>query len=232
MPLVPWKRTAHLQPTAPWQRTLYLLWAGQFCLLAGVSLIAPFLPLYLEELGVKDPRNQAIWSGVIFSAYYAVGAVFQPIWGHLADRYGRKAMAVRAALAGPRLGRAGDRYGFSKIMGWCLGAAAVIYLLQGLVTSAPQLAALRFTLGLAIGGIIPAANAQIARMLPPERRGRAFGLTMSANFWGSLVGPLIGSVTAFTFNSFRAVFPITALLMLASLAWLWLHDREADGANR
>jgi DHA1 family multidrug resistance protein-like MFS transporter len=71
-----------------------------------------------------------------------------------------------------------------------------------------------------VGGIVPAANAVIAQTVPMERRGRSFGWNLSANFWGNVVGPLTGGVVASAFHSQRAVFPITAVIMLANLLWL------------
>lgn len=398
----------------PWRRTLYVLWTGQFLTLAGMSLIAPFLPLYLGELGVREPAAQALWSGAIFAITYVMGAIFQPIWGDLGDRHGRKRMGLRSAfgmsvifagyalapapwvlfllralqgamvgytvaatammseqapadkqgyalgilqtgwvagtvcgpllggflvhvvgayrpvflittvtsglagilmwafvqeaprpaaaaqrqrrvkepsllrgnpvlfamifvafmttfaamtieptlalyletlavpagylelyagvvfaatgvasfLASPRLGHLGDQVGHRKVLTICLGSAAVIYLAQGFVTAAWQLAALRFALGLAVAGVVPAAQAMIGRVVPANRRGRGFGYTLSANFYGNFMGPLVGSGVAAGFHSLRAIFPVTAGLMLINLIWLLVkvpaRQPEAD----
>ncbi|EMG6526453.1 multidrug transporter subunit MdtG, partial [Providencia rettgeri] len=39
--------------TEYWKRNLYVVWFGCFLTGAAFSLIMPFLPLYIEELGVK-----------------------------------------------------------------------------------------------------------------------------------------------------------------------------------
>jgi hypothetical protein len=55
----------------------------------GLSMVVPFLPLYLRELGVHGDEAVKIWSGLIFAAPFMIGAFLQPIWGVLGDRYGR-----------------------------------------------------------------------------------------------------------------------------------------------
>jgi MFS family permease len=64
----------------------------------GMSQIAPVLPLYITELGVSDPSMINQLSGLAFGITFVVSAVFSPIWGGAADRYGRKPMLLRASL--------------------------------------------------------------------------------------------------------------------------------------
>ena len=82
-----------------WKKNLYSLWIAQFTAAVGLSMVIPFLPLYLKELGVTDPDTVKIWSGVLFSAPFMVSAFLQPFWGVMSDRYGRKPMVVRAMIA-------------------------------------------------------------------------------------------------------------------------------------
>ncbi|MBI5968743.1 MAG: MFS transporter, partial [Deltaproteobacteria bacterium] len=46
-----------------WKRNLYSLWATEFLAALGMSLILPFLPFYIRELGVKDLPEVKRWSG-------------------------------------------------------------------------------------------------------------------------------------------------------------------------
>lgn len=50
-----------------WKRNLYIVWFGCFLTGAGFSLIMPFLPLYVEELGITDHEELNLWTGVAFS---------------------------------------------------------------------------------------------------------------------------------------------------------------------
>lgn len=81
-----------------WRKNLYSLWFAQLIAMIGLSLIIPFLPLYLREIGVTGREAVKIWSGLIFSAPFMVSAFLQPLWGMLGDRRGRKPMVVRAML--------------------------------------------------------------------------------------------------------------------------------------
>src|SRR4030042_3419870 len=81
-----------------WQKNLYSLCFAQLISAVGLSLVIPFLPLYVRELGVTGEEAVKIWSGLIFSAPFLVSAFLQPLWGILGDRHGRKPMVVRAML--------------------------------------------------------------------------------------------------------------------------------------
>ncbi|HYF92382.1 MAG TPA: MFS transporter [Symbiobacteriaceae bacterium] len=161
--------------------------------------VEPTLTLFLQSLHVPEGSLE-LHAGVVFAA-----------------------TGLASFLAAPWLGKLGDSYGHRLILSWSLAGATAVYFLQGLVTAPWHLAVLRFLLGLGVRGIVPAANAVIAQMIPAQRRGRGFGWTLSANFWGNVVGPLTGSVIASSFDSQRAVFPVTALIMLLNLGWLLLR---------
>src|SRR5260370_32467684 len=81
-----------------WQRNIYAIWSAQFLAMIGLTLIAPFLPLYLQLLGVKSVEDVERWSGLVFAAPFAVQALAAPIWGVAGDRYGRKLMVLRAMV--------------------------------------------------------------------------------------------------------------------------------------
>ena len=85
---------------ASWQRTLVVVWIAEFVSLIGFAMVMPFLPFYVEELGVTDPDQVKFWAGLIVSAQAVTMAIFAPIWGSVADRYGRKLMLERALFGG------------------------------------------------------------------------------------------------------------------------------------
>ena len=66
--------------------------------MAAMTMIVPFLPLYLQELGVTDPGQISIWSGVIFGVNFLTAFLFAPLWGKIADRQGRKLMVLRSGF--------------------------------------------------------------------------------------------------------------------------------------
>src|SRR5438128_968850 len=86
---------ADVQADFRWRRSLYILIAAQFVATVAISEAIPFLPLYLQELGVRDPGENALWTGLLNSGTTLVMAMASPVWGGIADRFGRKMMATR-----------------------------------------------------------------------------------------------------------------------------------------
>ncbi|MCL6547625.1 MAG: MFS transporter [Alicyclobacillus sp.] len=192
-----------------WKRTLLILWISTFLAVSGTSLIIPFLPLFVQELGVHHIGAVEQWSGWIFSAQMLTAAIFQPIWGGVADRYGRKPMLLRAGLG----------------MG-------VMTILMGFVTAPWQLLVLRFVNGVFAGFISMSISLQ-ASVTPREYSGRALGTLQTGQVAGTLIGPLIGGGLAEAVG-FREVFILTGiLLLLASLiVWLFVHEHRPDTPSR
>lgn len=191
-------------PSGPssWQRTLVVVWIAEFIALIGFAMVMPFLPFYVQELGVSDPDQVKFWSGIIVGAQAITMAIFAPIWGSLADRYGRKLMLERATFG-----------------------AAVLMTLMAFVNSPQQLLALRLLQG-CLTGTVPAATALVAGIVPRERTGAALGWLQMGVFAGISVGPLLGGVVADTFD-YRTSFLITgACLFVAGLGiFLFVHER-------
>src|SRR5689334_4948033 len=81
-----------------WRRNLVICVFGSFTTLVSLSMLLPFLPLYVQQLGVTSTSAVVQWSGVAFGVTFLGTAVTAPLWGQLADRYGRKPMLIRAAV--------------------------------------------------------------------------------------------------------------------------------------
>jgi DHA1 family multidrug resistance protein-like MFS transporter len=173
-----------------WQKNLYSLWFAQLIAAMGLSMIIPFLPFYLRELGVTGGEAVKIWSGLIFSAPFMVSAFLQPVWGILGDRRGRKPMVVRAMLG-----------------------LALANFLMGFAQSAPQLLILRFFQG-SLAGFVAPSLALMASCTPKEKTGQALGTLQSALVTGMIVGPLLGGVLAH-FMGYRPIFFWTAFFCLS-----------------
>src|SRR5256885_14844173 len=82
----------------PWKRNLIVCVLGSFTTIVGMTLLLPFLPLYVEQLGVTNHAAIVQWSGVAYGAAFLTAAMFAPLWGRLGDQYGRKLMLIRASL--------------------------------------------------------------------------------------------------------------------------------------
>ena len=88
-----------LMPTDSWKKTLYAVLAGELLCIAGFSTSGPILPFFLGDLGVSDPLQLKLYVGLIQSLPAISLAVMAPIWGSLADSYGRKPMLVGDTIA-------------------------------------------------------------------------------------------------------------------------------------
>lgn len=193
-----------------WQRTLWIMFVAQVCSTIGFASIFPFLPLYVADLGSSTGLSIEFWAGMVFSGQAIAMAIASPIWGAVADRYGRKLMVERAMFGG-----------------------TIFILLMAFVTSAEQLVFLRILQG-AVTGTISAANALVAAIAPRERMGYAMGV-LQVGFWlGIAIGPIIGGVLADAFG-YRPAFIVTAvLLFIAGLIVFFFikEDRKPDAASR
>jgi MFS family permease len=185
----------------PWQKNLYAVWIGQFLALMGANLVFPFIPFFIEDLGVEDASQQALWTGVSSAATGAMLFISSPFWGSLADRFGRKPMLMRAYVG-----------------------AMVTITLQAAVQSLWQLVALRALQGLFVG-TIPAATALVAAGTPPKRVAYALGLVQMAVFTSQTVGPVVGGFMAEAFG-FRLTFALGGLMYVVSLVLCFFFVHE------
>lgn len=185
-----------------WERTLYIMVAAQVLSALAFSNIFPFLPLYIRELGTSTGLSIELLAGLVYSGQAFSMMIFSPIWGTVADRYGRKLMLERALFGG-----------------------AVLLFLMGYVQSAEQLVILRVLQG-AITGTISASNALIAAIAPRQRVGYAMGLLQVGMWAGFGLGPLTGGILADAFG-YRAAFLVTGVMLgLAGLLiFFFVHEK-------
>ena len=159
-----------------WKVVLALLTCNVLFMSASYTMIIPFLPMYLtNELGVDD-TSVSLWAGLSFSVTFFVSAVMAPIWGRIADRKGKRLMAMRASLL-----------------------IAISYLLGGIVTSPEQLIIVRVFQGFA-SGLWPMDLAIMTLYAPQERLGFSLGIMQGTLTAGGVVGPLLGGVLAELFG--------------------------------
>src|SRR3712207_1039523 len=83
----------------PWQRSRLALVTTVAACFLGLEFSSSFMPLYIRYLGVQDVGEAALWSGLVVGVAPLAAALMAPVWGAMADRYGRKQMVVRAMVA-------------------------------------------------------------------------------------------------------------------------------------
>ena len=185
-----------------WRRNLIVCVFGSFTTIVAMTLLLPFLPLYVEELGVKSHAAIVQWSGVAYGATFLSAALTAPLWGRLGDRYGRKLMLIRASLG-----------------------MAVAMSLIGMAHNVWQLVALRLLAGL-LGGYASGSTVLVATQTPKSRCGWALGVLSSGIMAGNLAGPLIGGSLPPLIGVRATFFAAGALIFVAFLATAFLLKED------
>jgi MFS family permease len=185
-----------------WRRNLFVCVFGAFTTIVAMTLLLPFLPLYVEQLGVHDHAAIVQWSGVAFGATFFSAALVAPLWGRLSDLYGRKPMLIRASLG-----------------------MAVAMSLIGMANNVWQLVGLRLLAGL-LGGFASGSMVLVATQTPRDRVGWALGTMSSGIMAGNLVGPLVGGLLPPLIGIRQTFLAAGAAIFVAFLATLFLIREE------
>jgi DHA1 family multidrug resistance protein-like MFS transporter len=184
-----------------WKKNLFWVWMAQFLSLAGFNSILPFVPFYIEKLGVHDHQMQKFYVAAFATIGNISFCLFSPLWGMLADKYGRRLMMLRANIG-----------------------SAIILPLMAFVPGIAWLLILRFAAG-AFAGTITAAQTLISGNTPMEKRGFAIGTVISAMYCGAVIGAFTGGVIADKFG-FTALFLSCGLLQLGAALIVYFFVEE------
>jgi EmrB/QacA subfamily drug resistance transporter len=129
------------------------------------SIVATALPRIVADLG-----GMAHLSWVV-TAYVLASTATMPLYGKLADQYGRRPMIFAAMAA------------------FLLGSA-----LCGLAQDMTQLIVFRALQGIGAGGFLPLAQIIIADIIPPAERAKRMGMVPVVYAATSLLGPVLGGL--------------------------------------
>jgi MFS transporter, DHA1 family, multidrug resistance protein len=184
-----------------WKRNLLVLWIGVFFTSASFSMVIPFLPIFLPQIGVHE--HIEMWSGLLFSAAFFAGAVASPFWGKVADRYGRKPMIIRAGIF-----------------------LFLIYTLTAFVTNPYQLLVLRISQGL-LTGFIPGAIALIGTNTPNDKVGYALSMISTASASGGIIGPLLGGMVSHLVGNRPAFASAGIIVFISTLLIIFFVKEES-----
>ncbi len=193
-----------------WKTNLLFIWLCQILTMAGFSSALPFIPIYIrDKWSITNEQTLGLW----MSAFYFFGmlsfCVSTPIWGILADRYGRKLMLLRACYV--------DALLFPCFI---LAPNPVILIVIRFITSA-------FT------GTISAAQTLIVTTTPEEHHGFALGTLSSAVWSGNLIGVALGGLVVNKFG-FICAFLVCGGLYLAGglIAQFFVHENFVPAVRK
>jgi DHA1 family multidrug resistance protein-like MFS transporter len=199
-----------MSPDAHWRRNLFAITGACFIGFTGFTLVMPFLPLYLNQLGLTDVGEIAFWSGISLGITPAITAFLSPLWGKLSDRYGRKIMVERSLI--------------------CFVITMVVF---AYVTKPWHVFAIRAFQGLFAGyGALGLAMA--AESAPPGKMASAIGMVQTAQRLGPALGPVIGGVLAQLVGLRNAFFFASAFYAIGLLLVFFMYHEPktpAEGAS-
>lgn len=185
-----------------WRRNLFVCVGGSFTTIVAMTMLVPYLPIFVEQLGVHDRASVLRWSGIAYSATFFTAALTAPLWGALGDRFGRKSMLIRASL------------GMAIVMS-CIGLAQNVW----------QLVGLRLLTGL-LGGYASGSTILVAAQTPKERSAWALGILSGGVMAGNIVGPLFGGFAPELVGVRTTFFVAGGLIFLAFIATTTLLHEE------
>ncbi len=183
-----------------WRKNIYMLAVCNSFTASSYTMIVPFLPLYLLELGA-DESEVTIYSGFVYAVTFLIASVMAPVWGKMADVRGKKVMGMRAIVM-----------------------LAGTYLFGGFVTSPEGLFVMRIIQGFA-NGFMPMAMTMGSCFSPRTEIGYGLGIIHSGLTVGTVIGPLIGGLVAY-WVGMRNSFYVAggALVFLSFLYWFVLDE--------
>jgi len=190
-----------------WKKNFYAIFAGEVLALIGFSTSIPIIPFFIRDMGVTDQSALNIWVGACATSTAVAMFVFAPLWGQMADTFGKRPMLLRAMLGG-----------------------AVITGLMGFANSPWQVLVLRGAQG-ALTGTVAAATVLVATISPRERIGFTLGMLQTGVYMGSSFGPALGGVLSDVFGH-RVTFFVTSVLLFAAAFIVLKFVREEPTRTR
>ena len=171
------------------KRNFIIIWIANVLVAGTMTMIMPFLSLYIETFGDHSDAYVQKWSGLIFGATFVTAFIMSPVWGRVADKYGFKPILL--------------------VNGF--GIATSVFLM-GFVNSVETFFILRLLNGV-VSGFIPTSLAFISSQTAKKEAGKMLGTLQMGSVTGTLFGPLLGGLMADAFG-FQYTFIITSISII------------------
>ena len=174
-----------------WKRNFYTLWCAELFAIIGFHAVQPFLAYYIQEFDVENLEEALLWSGYMGSVAGFAMALSAPIWGAVADRFGRKSMVVRSMVGG--------------------GLTVFFMAYADTVT---ELLIARMLQG-ALAGTVTACITMVSTTTPKQHLGYAMGMMQGAFLLGAALGPLAGGPFIEAYG-YQAIFLVSGAMVVAA----------------
>ncbi|WP_342528767.1 MFS transporter [Chryseomicrobium sp. FSL W7-1435] len=183
------------------KKNFQIMWGTNFLVASTMTMIMPFLALYIDTFGEFSDAYVQKWSGLVFAATFVTAFLMSPIWGRIADKYGYKPILVLNGFG-----------------------IALSVLLMGFVQSVEAFFVLRLFMGV-VTGFIPTSLAFISSQTPKEVAGKTLGTLQMGSVAGTLFGPVLGGLLADTFGfSYTFIIAAVAVTLSALIVLLFLRE--------
>ncbi|HYV19394.1 MAG TPA: MFS transporter [Verrucomicrobiae bacterium] len=194
-------------PRETWRRNQLAVNIAAAMIFLGFTLVTPFLPFYIESIGVKGEARIALWSGFLLTVSPFLAAILGPFWGRLADHLGMKVMVQRV-----------------------LFTIAVHWGLMFFTRTVWQVLALRIMLGL-FSGFGTMSVALVTHGCPRERIGYTVGTLQATQIMSTAIGPFVGGLLAATIG-IRNTYLVTCTLCTLAFLFVLLLYRDIPAAEQ
>ncbi|MBM7609212.1 MFS family permease [Lysinibacillus composti] len=187
------------------KRNFIIILISNFIVSSSLTMIMPFLSLYIETMGNFSESYVQKWAGLIFGATFISAFLMSPIWGRISDKYGYKPIMIIN----------------------CFGIALSIFLM-GHVQDVYQFFFLRLFMGI-VTGFIPTSMAFISKHTPKNVAGKTLGTLQIGSVGGTLFGPIIGGSLADAVGfSYTFILTSITISLAAFIIIIGIHEPKID----
>ncbi len=183
-----------------WRRNRLVIPLANLVCGLGFNVTWPFVPLMVRELGIRE--NLETWVGYMLLVFYLVSFAVNPVWGSIADHYGRKLMVLRAML----------------------GMGATMMLVP--LAPTPLWFAAALVLVSVFNGFTPAAVSLLVANTPPRRIGSTVAFAQTGGLVGQALGPAAGAALAAYVDPPHALYWIGGGLLLSGGLLVLVYVQE------
>jgi len=181
------------------RRALTLVFASSMALMMGVNFIQPALPAMTQAFGISDSAL-----GLVMTVYTGPAIILAPLFGIIADLYGRRLLLAWGLVL---FGLSGTAIAFAPTFGWVL--------------------ALRAIQGIGFSAVIPLTIVLIGDLLEGDSEVGGQGLKVFLDRIGYLVFPPLGGILAaiawfWPFALYLIVVPLGLMVLF------WMPETKAS----
>ena len=173
-----------------WNANYLKVWTANFLLFLSFMLLAPLLPLYLNETFAADKQT----IGLVLSGYTITALIIRPFSGYIVDSFQRKQVLLLC-------------YGLFSVffVGYLVAGTLMLFTIVRTLHGAP------------FGATTVASSTVAIDSLPSSRRAEGIGYYGLSNNLAAAIGPTIALLLLKYTGSYQLIFVVSTLLAFCGL---------------